>query len=219
MNYALLTVVTAAEQTALTTVQAFKDEMGITTADEDVWIEAQINRMSAAICSYIDVPAATNGTRTLGRETLSERFRYSECKIVLARVPVSSIVSVTDFSAEIVDPAEYELDGATGFLWRLTTGTPNNRISWTTENTIVYQAGYLLPGQDGRDLPYDIEDAALSMMKSARASRTRDPLVKSLEVYDVESVSYWVGSTGSNSSGGLPPDIAAKLDPYRQIFV
>jgi hypothetical protein len=49
------------------------------------------------------------------------------------------------------------------------------------------------------------------------ASSGRDPLAKRIEIPDVETVDYWVGSIQGNDSG-FAPSTRNVLDKYRAIF-
>jgi hypothetical protein len=217
----MLTVNTAAASTALTTLDAVKTELGITGTADDAWLQSQIDVASTLCCAYLGVVMATDGSMRLGRETLTEtirlnrgerrrRFDVRRRDLMLSRWPVVQVNSVTiDGTALLGD--EYEVDGASGVLLRLGGGQPSHWVGNTVE--VRYEAGWLLPGQPGRNLPNDIEDAAIGLVKVQWYSRTRNPLVKAESVPGVVDVQYRVGATGTN--GALPPEVTAKLDPYR----
>ena len=57
---------------------------------------------------------------------------------------------------------------------------------------------------------------AIDLISAARFGRLRDPLVKGEEVPGVMRTDYWVGSVGN---GSMPPDLTARLDPYRNLRV
>jgi hypothetical protein len=216
----VLTLSTVAESTALTTVQAVKDRLAITTTTEDDYLTDQIDRATAAICTYLNVAPTTNGARTLGSETLVETFRFGNAysanlpfnnDLLLARGPVTSITSVV-VDGTTLDPTEYEVDGLTGCLHRLTTSdvfTP-----WYGRKIVVtYVAGWALPDDDDRTLPFDIEDAAIELVKANRFGRARDPLLRSENI--LESLySYSLFAPG-DTPDVFPPSVTAKLAPYR----
>ena len=89
--------------------------------------------------------------------------------------PVVSIVSVTIDGAETLDTAHYRFDPEIGVVYRLTeSGYP--RRWWCRKSiAIEYVAGYLLPADDGRDLPASLEAACIDLVASYWASRGRDP--------------------------------------------
>lgn len=216
----MFTVQTPASPTDLTLLATLKAEFGIASTSEDDYLNAAIKRASAAVCSYLRVPKAQDGTFTLGRETLVQTIRFNSNhrsgyrgpgNLILARRPVVSITSVVEGDETLV-ATDYELDGAAGLLARLC----DDRAShWSCEKTVVTNvAGWLLPDKGAdRTLPYDIESAVVDLIKQARAGRTRDPLIKAVEVVDIDRKEYWVG--GIAQGGALPPDIASRLDPYR----
>src|SRR5574337_288633 len=105
----MLEVVTPADYTALTTLDAVKAELKITNTDDDDYVTLKIAEVTDIICEYLNVKRADDGTRTIGQETLTETFRGGwngriRCRIdtnrisslVLARWPVTSIASVVE---------------------------------------------------------------------------------------------------------------------------
>ena len=215
----MLNVITPAATTALTTLDRVKNGLGITDDAEDEYLEAMINAATDQACVYMNVVQAEDGTRTIGLETLEEVFPYCgyETTVMLSRIPVVSIESVTvDEDGTLVDPAEYMVKRTTGIAFR----QPASYYGWWgMPLTITYVAGWLLPGDSGRNLPWDIEDAAVRLVKTARSSRTRDPLTKSEDVPGLFRTEYWVGAVGASAGPGgssLPPDIASTLDFHRR---
>lgn len=223
----MFTVTTAATSTDLTTLAAVKLDLGIIGTDEDVYISSQIPRITSAIVSYLNIAQASDGTNTVGRETLTETFRQKDAyrfgdgirdvnveKLILSRYPVTSIVSVVE-NGITLDPSLYEIDGSTGIILRF--DSIGYQRNWCFRKCVVtYIAGWLLPGDSGSTLPHDIENAAICLLKSTRAARTRDPLVKSEDIPGVLSTTYWVGTTRTEV-GALPPEIASMLDGYRNV--
>ena len=207
----IATITTAASVTRLTTVARVKQELDITSNDNDALLGSKIDEATSEIEAHLG--------RFFRRETLTETFwGDSECAqyLILARAPVASITSVT-IDDVAVDSTEWRLDAATGILHRLdSTGYPSF-WSWCKSVVVVYVAGYLLPGEVGRTLPEAIEAGALSLMSAFWQSRGRDPLVKSEEIPGVERVDYWVGYIGE--AGQLPPDVITKIAPFRRVLV
>lgn len=66
---------------------------------------------------------------------------------------------------------------------------------------------YVLPGADGRTLPYDIEAATVELVRRAYHAKGRDPGMRSSHVEGVATVSYFDVSN--------MPDVLAMLEPYR----
>ncbi len=72
---------------------------------------------------------------------------------------------------------------------------------------IEYQAGY-------EEIPDDLSDAAMQLIKARWFARTRDPGLRSENISGGYEAQYWFGS-GPGSEGDLPPNIMAMLDRYR----
>jgi hypothetical protein len=189
MDFSLLTVTGAAEGTDLTTLAAVKADLGLSGTEDDALLADLINRASAMIMSYCG--------RAFAREALSETFRPS-CRLpnlMLARRPVVSDGLAVTEAGETLASADWELDARSGLLYRL--DGADGRIDWPAAKIVVtYAAGYILPGTAGADLPADIEQACLSIVKGLWFARDRDPLVKNLTVDGVGSETYWVGGSG-----------------------
>lgn len=214
----MFTVSSAAETTALTTRTAVKDALSITGTDEDTFIDKSIIGATAAICGYCKVPEALDGTRTFGRETLVETFRLSKCQkeIMLARGlwPVSNISIVEDGVA--LSSEEFEQREG-GVIARLT--TDDCEWVWPEHKKIVvtYRAGWLLPNDEGHNLPQEIEDAAIGLIKSVRFNRTRDPLLRSENI--LESLYSYTLFAPSDKDGLMPADVADQLSRYRYVSI
>jgi hypothetical protein len=78
--------------------------------------------------------------------------------------------------------------------------------------TITYRAGFVLPDQPNSNLPPDLEDAALELVRILWLGRDRDPHLKALEIPEVERREFWIGPQGARS---LPSEIAQRVEPYR----
>lgn len=228
----MFTVATPETNKALTLLATVKADLGISGTGEDTYLTEKINQASAAVCANLRVPQAADGSMTLAREALVQTFRFEgtggvgffpytgvgasnpRSHLILARKPVTAVTSVVVGSTTL-DPSEYEVNGASGLLMRLRSDRPS---SWNGCSKIVVSltAGWLLPDKGAsRNLPYDIEKAVVDLVKMARSARKRDPLLKEIEVVDVDRRVYWVGGTPGSST--LPPEIAATLDPWRYV--
>lgn len=214
-------VSTPASTTALTTLAAVKEEMKVTSGADDSWLRRQINGASALACAYLGVPMANDGTANLGRETVVETIRLDRAHprrgnrdgrrrdLRLARWPVSSVTSVEE-AGTILDAAAYEVDAESGALTRLNGNAPS---FWAAGKVVVtYVAGWLLPGDLGRNLPAEIEDAVIELVKASTFARGRDPAIKSEQADGIDSVTYFFGTPGG---GLMPASVAMKLGRYR----
>lgn len=202
----ILTVTTAPSVTSLTTLQRVKDELGIADGASDAILNTKIAEASSDIEAHLG--------RTLSRATLTQTFWGEGCAecLLLGRVPVASITSVT-VDDVLVDADEYRLDSETGALYRLDSSGYPDGWDWCKSVVVVFAAGYLLPGETGRNLPPAIEAGAVSLVQSFWSNRGRDPLVKSMEIPGVISEQYWIGAVGE--AGSLPPDVWSKIAAYR----
>lgn len=206
----IATVTVPPEVTALTTLERVKQELEIAGEAQDALLAAKIAEASSDIEAHLG--------RVLSRATLSEIFwgvsglEY----LILARAPIAAIESVTEDDVA-VDSDEYRLDAETGQLYRLDASGFACAWTWCKQITVVYRAGYLLPGEDGRDLPPALEAGAIALLGSYWASRGRDPLVRGEDIPGLGSVQYWVGAVGE--AGELPPDVVSKISPFRRVLV
>lgn len=228
----MITVSTPAAKTALTTLAAVKATIAIKPADVE-WARSQIDFATAAICNYIGVEMAEDGTRNLGRETIVEtldrraRFpwlppfgvtlprREADSYLVLGRRPIVSVAGVTE-NGVTVDSCDYQIEATTGKLRRLSSNLP---AAWPCTLVVVtYTAGWLLPEQDKRNLPADIEQAAIECIVAQYAAKGRDQNVKAENIPGVRETQYFFGQA-NQADGPLPISTMAKLNPYRNISV
>lgn len=204
----IATITSAASVTRLTTLERVKQELDITDGSKDALLASKIDEATSDIEAHLG--------RVFRREVFSERF-WGRCEcpefLILARAPVVSVDSVTEDDVAVATP-EVRLDPDTGQLYRLDASGFPSFWSWCKEVVITYTAGFLLPGQSGRNLPHALEAGAISLVQSFWQSRGRDPLVKSEDIPGVMRVDYWVGSVGE--AGDLPPDVMAKIAPFRR---
>jgi hypothetical protein len=201
----ILTVTGAATNFNLTTLANFKTDIGLTTTDEDAWITAKLPRVSALIARFCN--------RVFAKQTYSQQFRDVESDALsLSQYPIVSVTSITE-DGTVLASTDYEIDAAKGLIYRLYN---DERVCWSAcKITVVYLGGFVLPGDSGtRDLPQDLEEAALTEMKSARLAKTRDPAVKSYDIPGVYSETRWIGDA---SEEALSPDVCAKLQTYRRL--
>jgi hypothetical protein len=195
----MLTVLTPATNFKLTTIEAVKSELGIVGTAEDAWIADAIDRASDTITRFCNC--------VLTREVLQETIvlkRPTE-SLMLTRFPV--VIADVEVTVDGTG-ALTEVDGFSGLVYRL--DASGNRICWPAGRIVViYGAGYILPADVGRDLPHDIERAAILVVKASYFSRQRDPLLKSESIEDAVQSSWWMG--------GLPPEVEGILSRYRQV--
>ncbi|ACL59909.1 hypothetical protein [Methylobacterium nodulans] len=205
-------VLTPPASRRLTTVENVRRDLGLGSAPADAQIERHIAAASSRAASYCN--------RVFGRHTVRERISLPDAgrgeSVVLGRSPVARIVSVTQDGA-LLDPGQYETDGLSLFL--LSAG---RRSPWPgRELDVVYEAGWVLPGEDpaaapGRaePLPAEIERAVILLVGSAISTSTRDPMLKSEQVEGIGQRDWYV----QGASAALPlPEAEEALKPYRRV--
>ena len=207
-TYPYRTVVDAAAMSrALVDADTVFAELGIAapTDAQTAQMETVILQVSALIDRFLD--------RVLAEEDVTDHFR-SACgdTLMLSRWPVTEILEVIEGGTALTTDG-WELDEATGQLWRISSG---DRYSWSSSGTttVSYIGGYVLPD----DLPADIQRAAVEQIKTQYLGGARDPAIRSINEPDVISVSYSVPG-GSSYGAGLLSQVEAALMPYRRITV
>jgi len=212
-------IVTASEFTMLTTLERVKLELDIKNDINNDLLSARIASASSVIAGLC--------FPSLRRETVIETFypdHYGECadRLTLDHSPVVSISSVTvDGTAltdavivddVVTDLAEWRLDGDKLRLRRQTTAGRHSHWSFCTGIVVSYTGGYLLPGQVGRDLPYEIEDACVELVAAYWAARGRDPGLRAEENVGVYRFEYQTTVNGYDYP--VPKGVMDKLDRF-----
>lgn len=200
-----LQILTPAATSNLTTVDNLRAALGNPAlTDADVAELAQIvERASDAATRFC-------GRTTFGREVLrqTERIMASREVLILDRDLVPAITSIT-VDGTALAAADYELDGA--LLYRL--DSQGYMTCWQPSIVVInYAAGFTPMG----DVPRDIEAAVLEIGRAMFGDRQRNPNVRSESVDGVAAVSYLDPRA---EAGGLPPNAAALLMPYRVVRV
>ncbi len=182
----------------LTTVIAVKEQLGIPTSDtsQDNIIQRQIRAVSTAIENYCK--------RRFAAQDYVHTFDPTYTDTILSKeYPIIDISRVT-YDGDNLAVTEYIFDHTRIFKAE---GTWNKKVE------IEYAAGYALPGEVKRDLPYDLEDAAI-FYAVQRYRMVPAAGIKSEQV-DVLRVQY----DDSHAVGGrvlsLPAPVIAMVDPYR----
>jgi len=125
--------------------------------------------------------------------------------LLLTRYPVSSITSVTVGEDPPLGPTDYLLDEEKGLLYHF----DGERIvprTWGTDTVVItYVAGYALA-----DVPPDVQQAAMTLIRVRYFSRNRDPYLRSINVPGVQEESYRAGPEQS----ALPPEAVGLLEKH-----
>lgn len=183
--------------TMLTTIEAVKEQLGIESSDTsmDSQIERTIKAVSDAIENYC--------MREFAEKQHVDRFK-PRCNGILyvSQWPIVSIAEIK-YAGQVLNPQEYEV-----FKDAI------NKIhgNWAAKTEVTYTAGYKLPGEPERNLPYDIEDAAV-LYATTRIRAIANTGIKSEQV-DVLRIQYDDPYSGMTAA---PPAIMALINPYRRI--
>jgi uncharacterized phiE125 gp8 family phage protein len=201
----MITVTTPAATTDLTTLAAVKAELGLSTNEHEAQLSTYIRQASDTVERYCN--------RTFARESVSETFLPNRCldSLMLTCFPVTAIASVVENGTTLAS-TDYKLEADTGVLFRV-----SNEVQrlWSRGKIVVdYDCGYLLPGDDGRDLPHDIERAAIMLAAQSFLNAGTDASVKRESVDGIGSTERF-----SLSASGMTPEAEAILARYRQVAI
>jgi hypothetical protein len=199
----MLTVSSAASSRALTTLQAVKDDLGLSDGTDDARLIRLIDQASDAIERHC--------ARRLARESVVETFRPARClaALLLERIPVATLTSIVEDGTTLTVDEDFEADLRQGMLWRL---SGDERVDWTAAKVVVsYAAGYVPADQDASDVPPALSLACRRLVVAEYHGSARDGSVRSERQEGVGSVDYFAGQ---DRDGGLPPGVAALLAPF-----
>ena len=200
----MLTVVTPATSTRLTTVERARALLGF-AAGQDALALRSIDVASAVVVDWCRRPFAL--------ETVRETIPWSDSRegILLARGPVTAFASVKQDGVDLA-ASEYAYDQQLGRLYRQDAG--GHLFRWWGSVTVEYSAGYTLPADTGTwTLPPPVERAAILLAGAVMSAVDRDPLIRTETVEGVGSTTWWVPG-----SSGLPsPEAESLLHPYRRV--
>jgi hypothetical protein len=198
----MLTVIDPADTHRLITLASIKRQLNMTVDNDDVFLASLIDQASAIARSWC--------RRTFAEERVSETFYLdrSAAAVELTRYPVTDIASVT-VAGTVLDPTEYEIEEATGWLYRL--NASGNRCARFCGRVVAeYTGGYILPDAPQATLPEDIQRAAALLVKGAYLARARDPAIRNEIVEGAGSFGYFGVTVGD-----LTPEVEALLRQYR----
>lgn len=164
----LLTVTAGPAQTRLTTRAAIQAAFGAFA--DGAAMDTLIDRATAEFMSRLGYPSANGGAHAFARSTYEEKIETSQAveSINLSRRFLTQKPAVT-INGEVIDPADIEAAFGAGVLRRLSGG---RRVDFPGGAVIVatYPAGFLLPGEEGRTLPHDVEAAVIDLIGLRRLS-------------------------------------------------
>jgi len=216
------TVVMAASDYDLTTLDNIKDDLAIPSTDtsSDATLARFITEQSVLVAQYCN--------RVFPIETIQDviypyrdPYPYQVTGILselqLSRWPIVAVTSVTDTVAvntsnTLIAGTDYIVDEARGWLTKIDPNT-GYTTGWSPDQyTVEYTAGYYEAGSGNP--PADLEMAVLRMVTARFKARGRDPFLKSQGEPGIGQEQYWIGAL-PGQTGPFPPDIAAVLEKYR----
>lgn len=205
---------------ALTTLDAVKDELGITVDTYDDYLTRKINVASSAIEDYCD--------RSFGKAVVTETFRAEgQLTFVVSRRPIVEVTAVKYDDVEIGDE-NYKIEDAAAGVIRLLYGAADmslrarsvtaDRLAGTARKlyAVTYTGGYVLPKDPEPTLPAAIDEACVQQVVSEYRQRGRDRAVVSERLMSWNAT-YAQPSSAENS--GLAPQVLALVRPYRRVYV
>lgn len=172
----MLTVLVSGSQD-LVTLDQVKTALALETDDDDAFLSTAISQASAMVSDHVD--------RVLMAESVRETFDLPRpaSSLLPARFPIVSVSSIT-VDGEALLPAEYEFDGAGGFIFHMEAG---ERIRWPRGRTIVeYQGGFVT-------VPDGLRAAATEIVRTLYHGRESDPSVRSLSLGAGLDMAYTAG--------------------------
>jgi len=199
-----------------------KIELGIANSNvDDDLIRRLIDQSSAAIVRYCERPFAEE----VYKETVAG---FGSIYLMLSRTPVTAVSSVirngdtiTDFTIE--NPEAGLLLREAGWSWTAATGW--NLTGYTIANselpkfTVAYTAGYELSDDATPTLPFDVERAAIEMVKDmwlVRGQTATTGPIKSKRVGDL-AITYGTVTAAAEGFTRLPPRSLALLERWRRV--
>jgi hypothetical protein len=200
----MIEVITPSATYDLTVLSTVKSELQITDTADDAFLSSCIRQASGMIASYCN--------RVFAKESVRETFRLlrSRPALMLSRYPVTEVTGIS-VDGEPLEETEWETDLKVGRVFYI---SDDHIRDWPKGKiTVEYSGGYTLLAE----LPYEVERCCVDLVKMLYFSRARDPMLRSERVLDVIQQSW--STAGGETVGGLPRDIACRLDPYRSIMV
>ncbi len=196
----MLTIVTPAPTTHLTSVDRMKVELGLTD-------DAQSDKLLILIGEASDIVASYCNRENFGRETVRQTDRLPQCceVIVLDRDLAPEILTVKEAGISLTSD-QYELDGS--LLYRLVN---DQRSYWSAGKCeIEYEAGFILL----TTLPQGIERACVDTVTRLYHGAGRDSAVRSDEVDGIGQRQYF-----DRQSDALSAESKTALAGWRRVTI
>jgi hypothetical protein len=216
----LTTIVTPAKTLDLTTLDAFKTDLGLEETADDAFLKQQItneSRTAQSNCHRVFAVQIYQDKFFLPRDFHPRVLREAVEPLQLSSMPASpvgpewsleveSVVEGQSNPVTLVQGTDFLVDPFKAQLIRVNErGYPR---SWRASPVIVvYSAGY-------SPIPADVAQAANLLVKMRWYARKRDPMVRSRSAVGIYEASYW-GGTGIGGADDMTAEATAKLERYR----
>ncbi len=183
--------ITATPVIALAELDTVKEALGISASTYDALLTRLILAATNAIEDYVG--------HIFAKQTYTETVAGSaHPMLLLTHVPIIGTPEIISDNSPIID---FEVrDRDVGSLYRTVGWAISGWVGWGAEPrriqgtedlnfSIVYEAGYVMPSEQDRDLPAAVEEACVETVVAWYKRKGRDPGVKSKKVGDL-NISY-----------------------------
>lgn len=169
------------------------------------------------LAAHVGDSITITGAGDAGVDLTTTIASFTDNSTVEIATPATTTVAAASFSLENqAFVAGFDVKKSGGILWKLSGGIPTpfavNKV------VVIYSCGWILPGQTGRTLPQDIEDAAVMLVRR-KFEQLREGdvtptgrLVKSESLVGIGSWTYEVGDRSMQD--GLPSDVRNMISRY-----
>lgn len=198
----MLTVTTATSDLNLLTIAELRAAVGVENGSQDAKLTTLGKRVSASLAAACRVAAGGTSPPTLRLETLTEtlRLKSTHKEIILSRVPIVSVTSVTEADIALaVDGTDFETEANAGMLRRLSSDEPTD---WAIGKiVVVYQAGWQI-------IPDNLKNIAAELAQTFWANGNIDDQSRtSMEIPGVYKETRWV----ETDTAPIPEKLMAAL--------
>lgn len=209
------TVTSSNSYTNMTTLFTVKAMLGVSNSDDDALLELLIRQATSMVETETD--------RKFAKETVEETLPSNGSNyLIVSRTPVVSITSI-ELDGSTVDSSDYSLEDSDAGLifnedgWVNTIIMSNYLTGYSTQTgakdyKITYEGGYVMPGDgsEERTFPWDLEFAAVDIVRMNYRARKMDPRVRSVSVGDASSLF-------ADSNIAIPPNAWNTIQKYKRL--
>ena len=228
----MITVVTPPVEYLLTTLATAQEEVADInpsfSADRLSRLLSRTSRMIASALTLFPLQTVTEITRQTNRGEIMLTVRPLREITALATPYITFTLDQfeADNASGILHPVP---GGVTGSAWDYGYGWDSDAVTMIDgynpaftgtyepkprQVTASYTGGWIMPGQDGRDLPDDIEGVAIELIRDAVADMSRNPTVKSDDSPGLGSITYF---DAKRDSFQVPPILQDLIDRYAPV--